>query len=258
MEYHQKSPAAFLQRRFLEGLGCVSQRAQRCYIKTFYIFNEEADSMSLYTLLLPNKGQIVMVKNDCFEHDIGRDNRCFKFVQNYDQNYRGRYHSEVILYNTTKLGATGYYGFAFRVPKNWEFSKSIGSGEQLMHNRVAISQFITSFKDWNCGRHKKLGVPGIMIWIQGNLRPRFMSFLSRLKHLHFLKMTNCIFACVLGRCARTMGQISESSCSALLTVENGRPFSSAAIGVRTKMDGSKCISIRSWSLTKITYEHGSM
>lgn len=111
-------------------------------------------------------GSITLVKNDCFEHDIGRDNRCFKFMQNYDQSYRGRYHSEVLLSNATKIGLTQYFGFVFRVPKNWEFTRSIGSGKQLMHNRVSIAQFITSFKDWDCGRHRKLGVPGVMLWIQ--------------------------------------------------------------------------------------------
>jgi hypothetical protein len=79
-----------------------------------------------------------------------------------------------MLYNATKIGITQHFGFAFKVPKNFEFSRSIGSNDQLLHHRISVSQFIASFKDWDCGKNaaghpiRKVGVPGIMVWIQGN------------------------------------------------------------------------------------------
>jgi hypothetical protein len=79
-----------------------------------------------------------------------------------------------MLYNATKIGITQYYGFAFKVPRNFEFTRGLGSIDKVLHHRISISQFIASFKDWDCGLNdkgykiKKQGVPGIMIWIQND------------------------------------------------------------------------------------------
>ncbi|KAI2689295.1 CAZyme family PL20 [Penicillium roqueforti] len=45
-----------------------------------------------------------------------------KMTQVYDSSYTGRYHSEVVKNNVYKRGDTGFYGFAFCLQENWQFS----------------------------------------------------------------------------------------------------------------------------------------
>ena len=88
-------------------------------------------------------------------------------LQDYDPKYRGRYHAEVIRYNASQLGMTSYYGFAFKLADNWVYSTAT-AGSKMMNTRVSIGQFITSFRDADCGKNKKSGVPGTMVWIQSD------------------------------------------------------------------------------------------
>ena len=90
--------------------------------------------------------------------------------QTYNPEYRGRYHSEVVLQNATQHGKATYYGFAFKLSKkNWEFDESFSYGPKVTNNRIAIAQFITHFRDVDCGeKNKKGAVPTTMVWIQND------------------------------------------------------------------------------------------
>merc|ERR1711871_257245 len=101
---------------------------------------------------------------------IDSDAHCLRFSQTYDPEYRGRYHSEVVLQNATQHGKATYYGFAFKLSKkNWEFDESFSYGPLVTNNRVAIAQFITHFRDVDCGeKNKKGAVPTTMVWIQND------------------------------------------------------------------------------------------
>ena len=118
------------------------------------------------------KGTVSEIMGNCFDgstlekdatEDIAlvrRFDHCLKFTQTYDPNYRGRYHSEVVLKGAAKVGTSAYYGFAFRLPENWEMD----------NNRYSIMQFITSFRDVDCpGDTKKGANPSTMVWIEGQL-----------------------------------------------------------------------------------------
>ena len=91
-------------------------------------------------------------------------------MQTYNPEYRGRYHSEVVLQNATQHGKATYYGFAFKLSKkNWQFDESFSYGPLVTNNRVAIAQFITHFRDVDCGeKNKKGAVPTTMVWIQND------------------------------------------------------------------------------------------
>lgn len=91
-----------------------------------------------------------------------------KFTQTYDPEYRGRYHSEVLFSNASQHGQTAYYGFAFKLAPNWEFDDSYAKGDLMVHNRVAIAQFIAHFKDIDCGDNPKGALPTTMVWIQND------------------------------------------------------------------------------------------
>ena len=123
-----------------------------------------------------------------------------------------RYHSEVVLHDATKLGDEKYYGFALKLAPDWEFSEEfrflqtlyfkksnvrtfvismhsscypssnfpalfgIRFGENVQNNRVSIAQFISNFRDVDCGRNPKAAVPSIMTWLQNDnlyIRLRF-------------------------------------------------------------------------------------
>ncbi|CAI7653961.1 unnamed protein product [Penicillium palitans] len=78
-----------------------------------------------------------------------------KMTQIYDSSYTGRYHSEVVKNNVYKRGDTGFYGFAFRLQENWQFSPA---------QSYNIAQFIADFSDTNCDDY----MPSSMVWLVGD------------------------------------------------------------------------------------------
>ncbi|KAJ5352401.1 hypothetical protein N7452_001375 [Penicillium brevicompactum] len=78
-----------------------------------------------------------------------------KMTQVYDSSYTGRYHSEVVKNNVYKRGDTGFYGFAFRLQENWQFSPA---------QSYNIAQFIADFSDTGCDDY----MPSSMVWLVGN------------------------------------------------------------------------------------------
>jgi len=78
-----------------------------------------------------------------------------KMTQIYDSSYSGRYHSEVVKNNVYKRGDTGFYGFAFRLQENWQFSPA---------QSYNIAQFIADFSDTGCDDY----MPSSMVWLVGN------------------------------------------------------------------------------------------
>ncbi|XDG01003.1 hypothetical protein ABKA04_000618 [Annulohypoxylon sp. FPYF3050] len=79
-----------------------------------------------------------------------------KMTQIHDSSYSGRYHSEAVKYNAYKKGDTGFYGFAFRLQEDWQFSPA---------QEFNIAQFIADFSDLNCGEDY---MPSSMVWIVGD------------------------------------------------------------------------------------------
>ncbi|KAI1854478.1 hypothetical protein JX266_000596 [Neoarthrinium moseri] len=77
-----------------------------------------------------------------------------RMTQIHDDKWNGRYHSEAVKKAVYKKGDTGFYGFAFQLPKNWEFTKDVGFN---------LAQFITDFSDLGCGEK---GMPSTMIAIE--------------------------------------------------------------------------------------------
>lgn len=82
-----------------------------------------------------NKGTVQEVTNVVY-----KGTTALKMTQVYTPGYTGRYHSEAVKYNVYKKGDTGFYGFAFRLQEDWEFSP--GS--------YNIAQFIADFTDLGC------------------------------------------------------------------------------------------------------------
>ncbi|KAK4186737.1 polysaccharide lyase [Podospora australis] len=73
--------------------------------------------------------------------------------QTYDPSYTGRYHSEVRVLNAYQHGQTRFYGFAFRLPDNWQFDPA---------QSYDISQFIAAFHN-GCDD----SMPSTMFWLEG-------------------------------------------------------------------------------------------
>jgi len=113
-------------------------------------------------------GSVVEVATGCFDNGRNSNRRCIKINQTYDENYRRRYHAEVVLENATKLGEQAYFGFAFKISEDWEFDESFAKGGLVAQNRIAITQFIANFRDWDCHGNTKIAVPTTMVWIQND------------------------------------------------------------------------------------------
>lgn len=111
---------------------------------------------------------ITQVDTRCFDNKVDSNGRCLKFTQTYDPSYRLRYHAEVVLQNATKRDETEYYGFAFKLADNWQFDESFAKGDKMPPNRIAIAQFISHFRDVDCGTNEKVAVPTTMIWLQND------------------------------------------------------------------------------------------
>ncbi|CBF73380.1 hypothetical protein AN7849.2 [Aspergillus nidulans FGSC A4] len=66
----------------------------------------------------------------------------------------GRYHSELVHNAGYRRGDTAFYGFAFRLQQDWEFTSQLYN----------LAQFIANFNDSGCDDW----MPSTMIWLQGN------------------------------------------------------------------------------------------
>ncbi|KAJ6110167.1 hypothetical protein N7486_002402 [Penicillium sp. IBT 16267x] len=86
---------------------------------------------------------------------VYKGSTALKMTQIYDSSYSGRYHSEVVKNNVYKRGDTGFYGFAFRLQDNWQFSPA---------QSYNIAQFIADFSDTGCDDY----MPSSMVWLVGN------------------------------------------------------------------------------------------
>ena len=71
----------------------------------------------------------------------------------------------MLVFDAARLGRTGYYGFAFRIDKDWDFDD----------NKVNLMQFMSDFSDVDCGRFsKRHWMPTVMVWVRGdNLFARY-------------------------------------------------------------------------------------
>ncbi|KAL5333605.1 polysaccharide lyase [Aspergillus crustosus] len=96
-----------------------------------------------------HRGWVEEVTNVAYEGKTS-----IKVTQIHDDSYSGRYHSEVVKDNVYKRGDTGFYGFAFRLQDDWEFT-----GQSYN-----IAQFIADFNDSGC----EDWMPSTMIWLQGD------------------------------------------------------------------------------------------
>ena len=77
-----------------------------------------------------------------------------KCTQVYDASYTGRYHSEVVKNGVYSRGGTGFYGFAFRLQSDWDFTSQ----------SYNLGQFIADFSDYKCDDY----IPTSMVWLVGN------------------------------------------------------------------------------------------
>ncbi|KAK4165494.1 polysaccharide lyase [Cladorrhinum sp. PSN259] len=73
-------------------------------------------------------------------------------AQTFDSSYTGRYHSEVRLLNAYQHSETRFYGFAFKLPADWQFDPA---------QSYDISQFIAPFD--KCDTF----MPTTMLWLEG-------------------------------------------------------------------------------------------
>ncbi|KAF2621487.1 polysaccharide lyase family 20 protein [Macroventuria anomochaeta] len=132
---------------FLLGLGHASQ-----------IFSNKGTTQGWSHINQENKGTVQQVSNVFIESPSA-----IKCTQVYDPSYAGRYHSDLRKDNIYRNGDTGFYGFAFRLQEDWDFS-----GDQSYN----IAQFIADFTDSGCDDW----MPTTMIWLQGN------QLYTRVKH----------------------------------------------------------------------------
>jgi hypothetical protein len=132
---------------FLLGLGQASQ-----------IFSNKGTTQGWSNINQEHQGTVQQVGNIFYESPSA-----IKCTQIYDSNYKGRYHSDLRIDNIYRKGDSGFYGFAFRLQENWDFS-----GTQSYN----IAQFIADFNDSGCDDW----MPTTMIWLQGS------QLYTRVKH----------------------------------------------------------------------------
>ncbi|KAJ5822676.1 Polysaccharide lyase [Penicillium robsamsonii] len=83
-----------------------------------------------------HRGTVKQVTDEAYEGKTA-----LKMTQIYDEDYSGRYHSEVVKNDVYKRGDTGAYGFSFRLQDDWQF---------LPVQSYGIAQFIADFTDSGC------------------------------------------------------------------------------------------------------------
>ncbi|KAL4876200.1 polysaccharide lyase [Aspergillus karnatakaensis] len=96
-----------------------------------------------------HNGKVEQVSNVVYE-----GSSAIKVTQTYDSNYTGRYHSEVVKDNVYSRGDVGFYGFAFRLQEDWDFTSQ----------SYNLAQFIADFNDSGC----EDWMPSTMIWLEGD------------------------------------------------------------------------------------------
>ncbi|KAK8116825.1 uncharacterized protein PG998_005106 [Apiospora kogelbergensis] len=102
-----------------------------------------------------HKGKVQEANNPVFP-DITKQGTSLSMTQVYDKNWKGRYHSEAVKYNVYKKGDTGFYGFAFRLQDDWEFTKGLSFN---------LAQFIADFTSLGCS---ETYMPSTMVWLEGD------------------------------------------------------------------------------------------
>ncbi|KAJ7617113.1 polysaccharide lyase [Roridomyces roridus] len=99
-----------------------------------------------------HKGTVDQVSDIFYGNHSGTS---IRVTQTYDPTYHDRYHSEVHRFSGYHLGEQGFYGFAFRLQDDWQFSPA---------QSYNLAQFIANFADTGCDD----GMPTSMVWIIGN------------------------------------------------------------------------------------------
>ncbi|KAH8800357.1 polysaccharide lyase [Xylogone sp. PMI_703] len=99
---------------------------------------------------IEDKGTIDQVTNVVY-----KGTTALKMTQTYDASWNGRFHSEKAKTAVYKLGDQGFYGFAFRLQEQWQFSPA---------QSYNLAQFIADFSDTGCDDW----MPSSMVWILGN------------------------------------------------------------------------------------------
>jgi hypothetical protein len=132
---------------FLLGLGQASQ-----------VFSNKGTSQGWSNINQEHKGTVQQVSSIFYESPSA-----IMCTQTYDPNYKGRYHSDLRRDNIYRKGDNGFYGFAFRLQEDWDFS-----GNQSYN----IAQFIADFNDSGCDDW----MPTTMLWLQSN------QLYTRVKH----------------------------------------------------------------------------
>ncbi|KAF7343928.1 Glucuronan lyase A [Mycena venus] len=101
--------------------------------------------------LVEHEGTLAQVTNVVY----GNNGTAIKATQTYDPAYTGRYHSEVHHFQGYHRGEQGFYGFAFRLQQDWQFSPA---------QSYNLAQFIADFTDTGCDDF----MPSSMVWILGD------------------------------------------------------------------------------------------
>lgn len=128
-------------------------------VQATQIFSNTGTMSGWDTYTHENKGTVQEVTNVAY-----KGTTALKMTQVYDSSWNGRYHSEAVKYNVYKKGDTGFYGFAFRLQENWQFSPA---------QTFNLAQFIADFTDLGC---EETYMPSTMIWIEGD------QLATRVKH----------------------------------------------------------------------------
>ncbi|KAJ7752530.1 polysaccharide lyase [Mycena olivaceomarginata] len=85
----------------------------------------------------------------------GTNGTAIEVTQTYDPAWTERYHSEVHHSQGYHRGEQGFYGFAFRLQQDWQFSPA---------QSYNLAQFIADFTDTHCDDW----MPSSMVWIIGD------------------------------------------------------------------------------------------
>jgi len=112
------------------------------------IFHNTGTTSGWSQLFKEHKGTISQVASPVFKGSTS-----LQVTQIYDSAYSGRYHSEMIRNNAYKPGDMGFYGFAVRLPSNW----------QVVSQGYNLAQFIGDFTSSGCDGW----MPGTMVWLHG-------------------------------------------------------------------------------------------
>ncbi|KAI1821737.1 polysaccharide lyase [Xylaria intraflava] len=120
-------------------------------VRATQLFNNTGTMSGWDGTIHENQGTVEEVTNVVY-----KGTTALKMTQTYTPGYTGRYHSEVKKYDVWQKGDTGFYGFAFRLQEDWQFSPA---------QEFNLAQFIADFTDLGC---TETFMPGAMVWIVGD------------------------------------------------------------------------------------------